>query len=127
MKKLLLLIVLAGFVMPHCDTEANSDTVHIELATLYFVKNHCERKMLKCFGDRTLAKALVREIKTVPLYEVEQICRDICTSPSEIRWSRFCSDAECYDRCEVTGGLDDEYFMEKIQMHAYDDLRIICY
>ena len=127
MKYTIALILIALLFKPYYQSQATSDTVTIELATLYWVKNHCERKFLKCFGDRRLAKSLVREIKSIPIYEVEQTCREFCTSPSEIRWTRVCNDIECDDRCEVTGGLDDAYFLEIIELRRFDELKIICY
>ena len=126
MKKLLILVLCAAFFTPFDRAAANSDMVDIELAVLYFVKNHCERKLLKCINDRDTARALVRELKNTPHHLVEAKCTDICTSPSEIRNTKNCTDDQCDDRCDVTGGLDDAYFLEIIELRRYEELQIIC-
>jgi len=126
MKKVIILFVIAGFLTPQYQVEANSDTVNIELAILFTVKNHCERKLRRCFSDRTLARALISQVKNTPLNFVEAKCTDICTSPSEIRDTRSCPDEQCDDRCDVTGGLDDAYFIQLIELRRFDELQVIC-
>lgn len=126
MKKILILAIIAGFLTPQYRAEANSDTVNIELAILFTVKNHCERKLRRCFTDRNLARALISQVKNTPLNFVEAKCTEICTSPSDIRNTRSCSDEQCDDRCDVTGGLDDAYFIQLIELRRFDELQIIC-
>ena len=126
MKKILILAIIAVLLLPQYRAEANSDTVTIELAILFMVKNHCERKLRRCFYDRTVARALISQVKGIPLDFVEAKCTEICTSPSDIRNTRSCTDEQCDDRCDVTGGLDDAYFIQLIELRRYDELQVIC-
>ncbi len=126
MKKILILAIVTGFLLPQYQAAANSDTVNIELSILFTIKNHCERKLRRCFSDRSVARALISQIKNTPINFVEAKCTDICTSPSEIRDTRSCTDEQCDDRCDVTGGLDDAYFIELIELRRYDELQVIC-
>jgi len=121
-----MLVAIAGFLTPHYQAAASSDTVNIELAIMYFVKNHCERKLRRCFSDRNIARALIDKVKNTPLNLVEGKCTEICTSPSEIRNTRGCSDEECDGRCDVTGGLDDAHFIELIELRRFEELQVIC-
>ena len=126
MKTAAVLLLISVLMVPGLQAKANSDTVNIELSTLFFIKNHCERKLRRCFSDRNTARALISEIKNAPLNRVEAICTEICTSPSEIRITRGCNDDQCDNRCDITGGLDDAFFLEMIERRRYEELQTIC-
>lgn len=126
MKKGLVLLFTLFLLIPNYSSEGNSDTVNIELSILFFLKNHCERKLRRCFADRTTARALISEVKSAPLSQVEDICTEICTSPSEFRVTSGCNDDQCDNRCDVTGGLDDEFFIQMIELRRYEELQTIC-
>jgi hypothetical protein len=126
MKRIIIILLLAGVFTPQYQVAANSDTVNIELAILFTVKSHCERKLRRCFTDRNVARALISQVKNTPLNFVEAKCTDICTSPSDIRNTRSCTDEQCDDRCDVTGGLDDAFFIEVIELRRFEELQVIC-
>lgn len=126
MSRLIVFVMLVVLLTPASQAGANSDTINVELSILFFVKNHCERKLRRCFTDRNTARTLINEVKNLPLKKVEAKCTKLCTSPSSIRDTRNCTDAQCDDRCDVTGGLDDAYFIQLIEQRRFEELDVIC-
>lgn len=118
-------LILLVFIPPNISV-GNSDTVTIEMSILFTIKNHCERKLRRCFSDRNTARQLISEVKRAPLSQVEDLCTEICTSPSALRVTSGCNDDQCDNRCDVTGGLDDEFFIRMIELRRYEELQTIC-
>ena len=126
MRKLIVLALIALVLIPPKVSVGNSDTVTIEMSILFTLKNHCERKLRRCFSDRNTARALISEVKNAPLSQVEDLCTEICTSPSEFRVTIGCNDDQCDNRCDVTGGLDDAFFFQMIELRRFEELQTIC-